>query len=160
MGSEYPTQPDVLPILADEFDRPKAAWFNRLFDALFKVQTELGADPTALGGAWSAHADMTSILAAFGVMEWGQFTVNLPQDSPVEVNFMNAGRFTEAANIIVLVRRVFTDKGRRIGENLDIAVDVEPATGTPTGFKFYRRNLTSASEREETYQYLAWEDTL
>lgn len=160
MGSSYPTQPDVLPTLADEFDRPKASWFNRLLDGLYRVQVELGADPTALGAAWSSHADMTSVLAAFGVMEWGQFKINLPEDSPIDVNFQNAGRFTESANMIVLVRRIFTDKGRRIGENLDIAVDLEPASGTPTGFKFYRYNLTAASERDEEYEYLAWEDTL
>ena len=160
MGSSYPAQPDVLPALADEFDRPKASWFNRLLDAAYRIQVELGADPTALGAAWSSHADMTSLLAAFGVMEWGRFSISLPEDSPVEVNFMNPSRFTEAANLIVLVRRVLTTKGRRIAQNFDIAVNVEPASGAPTGFKFYRINLTTASERDEEYEYLAWEDTL
>ena len=159
MGSSYPGEPDVFPKLVDEFDRPRASWFNRLLDGIYKVQVELGTDPSALGAQWSSPTTIASILAAFSVMEWGEFEVELPEDSPVEVNFMNPGRFTEAGNMIVLVRKVTDSKGRRLGQNLDIAADVEPSSGSPTGFKFYRYNMTGASERVERYQYLAWEDT-
>ncbi len=159
MGSSYPGEPDVLPKLVDEFDRPRASWFNRLLDGIYRVQVELGADPSDLGAEWSSPTTLASILAAFGVMEWGEFAVDLPEDSPVEVNFMNPGRFTEAENMVVFVRKVTDSKGRRLGQNLDIAADVEPSSGPPTGFKFYRYNLTGAREHTERYQYLALEDT-
>jgi hypothetical protein len=166
MGSSYPGSLDVFQHIADEFDRPSAPWFNRLFDALYKVQTELGADPSDLGTGYTSVTDLADVLLARARIEAGTFTIEMPSDSPVEVLFKNDGtsgrpqRFTDASKLIVLIDQNPNNKGRRTGENKDVAVEIiVDGASVPIGFSFYRFNLTAADDTEE-WRYLAWEDAL
>ena len=166
MGSGYPGSLDVFQHLADEFDRPSAAWFNRLFDGLYQVQTELGTDPSDLGTGYTAVTDLAELLLARVRIECGKFTLTMPSDEPLYVNFRNDGqsgrpqRFTDASKMIVLVSQNPSAKGWFVGQNKTVAVEIDvDGSSVPIGFQFWRYNITSNEHTEEWY-YLAWEDAL
>jgi len=159
MSSSYPSAPDVLPHLADEFDRPRAAWFNALFGGLRALQVELGADPSDLGTGYAANADLAALMTKLAAIEMGKFDLERPTEIPLQVKFLHPERFSSASKLIVLVIKSTTSKGRQIAEDLDHALTIDTTAGAPVGFSFYRRGMASG-ETLETYYYLAMEDKL
>ena len=160
MASSYPGAPDVLPRLVDEFDRPRASWWARLFDGLVAVETELGTDPTSLGAAWSTFADIAALLLEFSRMEAGTFTVDYPEDDPVEVKLQHPERFTDENKMIVFLFKNTTSKGRRIAENFRWnTVITTDGGGDPDGFQLWRRNMSGFTDNfTEEWFYLAIEE--
>ena len=159
MTSSYPTVPDVLPQLADEFDRLDASWWNALFDGIYKLEVELGADPADLGTGYTSNADLTALLAKFAAVEVGRFDLDLPEDAPLSVVFLHPERFTTASKLIVYVGLVRDGKGRKIWENHDHCLTITTSAGAPVGFEFYLRGMETGDSRG-TYLYLAIEDKL
>ena len=160
MTSSYPTVPDVLPQLADEFDRPDASWWNALFDGIYKLEVELGADPADLGTGYTSNADLTALLAKFAAVEVGRFKIELPEEAPLSVVFLHPERFTTAGNLIVYVMKVIDGKGRGIWENDDHCLTITTSVGAPVGFEFYLRTMETRENQGSEYLYLAIEDKL
>jgi len=158
--TSYPGAPDVFLEPVEEFDRPRAAWWNRLFSALRAIQVELAVDPSDLGSGYTANVDIAELLGRRLAVEVGTFEVEYPADAPVQIDYVNPSRFATAANHVVFVVPVKGTKGRRIGENLKLSSVIRTSAGAPIGFDFYRRNMTTRTGEPEAFHYFAFEDAL
>lgn len=158
MGSSYPTKLDIFPHLVDEFDVPDAGFWNRLLDAPFRIQTELGIDPSNPGAAWASMTDVADLLGRLCAFEAGKFTVKYPADAPVQVDFMNPTRFADSTKLIVVLNALGGQKGRKTGQDDIWNIVIRSDAGSPVGFDFHRFNMDSLSEHDIEYSYFAWED--
>lgn len=159
-STAYPAAPDVFLEPIDEYDRPRASWWNRLFSAVQAIEVELATDPSDIGTGYTANASIAELLGRRLAIEVGDFEVEYPNDDPVQIDFVNPGRFATAANLVVFVAKINDSKGRRVGGDFKLSTVVRTSGGSPIGFDFYRRNMTTRDQAAERFRYFAWEDAL
>lgn len=159
----YPTEPETLLAKAEDRDAPRSEYANALLGAAPKIEAELGVDPSNLGSGFKSFADIAAVLLEHARVEWGTFEVEWPREGPIEVDFLNASRFTDATKMAVFIMKITSGKGRRVGQNYVIATSIRTSAGSPVGFDFYRHNMDSSSGtglegNTSTFYYLAIQD--
>ena len=175
MTTSYPGSLDVLMTLAEGMDRPAAAYWNRLLAGLQKPEETLGTDPSdpnrGSGSAWnsgSKYNDVAELLDKIAAIEVGTFDIDGPTNSPVIVNFVNAGRFNEPDDLFIKTFPVNASKGYAVGRYSQTRLQILGTTGNVNGFEFYRRGLDGENPvsgnnidlSPATWLYLAIEDKL
>ncbi|KAA3609375.1 MAG: hypothetical protein DWQ01_08565 [Planctomycetota bacterium] len=158
-GSAYPESPDVFMVQADEYDKPKAAFWNALLEAPVRVQEALGINPKDPGPGRGPFANLGALLKQLGRIEVGKFSIEYPADAPLPIDFVAPERFSDPTRIIVIVLKETTSKGRRIGSDYRVNTVIRTDAGAPVGFDFYRSKMDTKDGSEE-FIYLAMEDSL
>lgn len=166
--TDFPSSLDVLMTLADEQDRPGAAWFNRLFHGLYKAEETLGTNPSdpnrGSGTAWNSgnkYADVQTFLSKLPTIEVGTFEIDGSTEAPLEIDFVNASRFTTSANIFIFAYIENDAKKWTAHKYGNSVMSIREDGGSPVGFNFYRRKMDRNDfDRQETWVWIAMENSL
>ena len=167
-NSDFPTSLDIMTTLVDEMDRPSAAWFNRLFHGLYKAEATLGTNPSdpnrGSGTAWNSgnkYTDVKTLMSKLPTVEVGRFEIDGTTEAPLEIDFINASRFTTSANIFIFAYIENDAKKWTAHKYGNSVMSIRESGGDPIGFNFYRRKMDNSDfDRTEEWVWIALENTL